>query len=500
MRLVVVLAALLSGVVAVVLAAMVPAAAVESSTSTVSWPPAGAAPEPTTLLLVPYRPATLDAAVPCRAITAARGRSGATTILATVLGGPAEGLSVRTTPTEGGPGEPTVDVLASGRRIPVDVPDEDCALTIRADAAGMRVTVGDPAGSPTVTVPGLAVPEVFAATTDLAGDDASGLSLEARTPAWFDNAPTAQKSGGTDGKPDTRDGRFTWGSRAAGDGSVGSLTTGWFGLPALRPGQELATSVAGRTSDGTSLTWQFGDGDRVVGSRPVVETPEPDRGYRGYAADPDQARLQDRANPQVGWRTLTLEPSAVPDGADRVRLVAVDDRTDENGWIALTGPRVVDVVPLGRWLAGRGPVLVDWAIAFAWPCTGPLPRVDGGVAQTPGAFITAPTGPADLIPGERTAAVGPIGDLLPQRWTQGADGLTLGQDSGGSFAGLSADGDLRELDTRLSSEPGRRWGRVLVPELDDLAADRYAVARTTATVPGTAGDPPPDVGGLVSAP
>ncbi|MCD2188140.1 hypothetical protein [Actinomycetospora soli] len=128
------------------------------------------------------------------------------------------------------------------------------------------------------------------------------------------------------------------------------------------------------------------------------------------------------------------------------------------------------------------------------------PRVDGGVAQTPGAFITAPTGPADPIPGERTAAVGPIGDLLPQRWTQGADGLTLGQDSGGSFAGLSADGDLRELDTRLSSEPGRRWGRVLVPELDDLAADRYAVARTTATVPGTAGDPPPDVGGLVSAP
>ncbi|MEJ2871491.1 arabinosyltransferase C-terminal domain-containing protein [Actinomycetospora sp. OC33-EN08] len=296
---------------------------------------------------------------------------------------------------------------------------------------------------------------------------------------------------GSDGTPDTRDGRVTWGSRA-GDGSVGTLTTGWFGLPALREGQELAVGVAGRTVDGLSVSWQFGDGDRVVDTRPVVEVAEPDRGYRGYAADAQQARLQDRANPRTAWRTVTLDPPSVPEGADRVRLVAVDDRTDENGWVAVTGPRIVEVVPLARWLDGRGPVLVDWAVALAWPCTGPLPRVEAGVARTPGVFITAPSGPDDPIPGQRTAAVGPIGDLLPERWTQGADGLTTGRDSGGSFAGVPT---LRELDTRLPDEPGRRWGRVLVPDLEDLAADGYDLARTTVTAPGTVGDPPPLVGG-----
>lgn len=1109
-RLIVVLAALGAGVAALVVAAEVPAAPVESSTSTVTWPRAGAAPEPTTLFLVPYRPAALEATVPCGAIQAARGRDGTTTILATVVGAPADGLAVRTAPAADD-GPPTVQVIVSGRLVPVEVPDATCGLTVRADAAGLTVTVGDPAGAPAVNLPGAPVPEVFAATTDLRGDDARGLALTARTPAWFDNAPTARKADlvaaqhrlalvalllvvvarlltptepaprtlaelasrrglaiartrarrvrrravaalrrplllarlgvdavvaltlvwwsivgpltdddgfaaviarraaagtvgnyyrwsdasevpfatnqellalfldhglspvalrtpsvlagfalwlvltrgvlgpalgatgrsvgvrvlaavalgawwlpydlgarpeslvalgtttvvalvlraarsvpgdgrrvahpvvliavaglvagltvtaapsgllaaapfllclprlvravggaglprepgrvaratravlpvahlaviaglaavvvtvvfaqqswhgflvataihqqigpdqpwyaewlrygylfgddswgaaakrvpvvvglvlaatglvvlarrsgraavlgresvlllglapagfallavtpskwshhfgalagygaiglvvatvalaravrqrdpvvagtagvaglalalgaafafsgpnawwgysgfgmpgadgpqrpfdsvvlwlavaaagaavalvvvwwrgvprppwreavlgsaplvpvvttvavvvtsllllvtsfstaaarpgyslaaqnraaiadpssaaacglqdrvqvlqtaaggplrlvdgsraamtgfvagggavdpppvrpgqtdGTDGTADTRDGRDTWGSRVDGDGAVGTLTTGWFGLPRPGAGQELAVSVAGRTSDGESLTWEFGAGDRVVGSRPVVETPEPDRGYRGYAPDAEQARLQDRADEQKRWRTVTVAPGDIPDGADQVRLRATDERTDAGGWLALTGPRIVDVLPLDRWLAGRGPVLVDWAIAFAWPCAGRLPRVADGVAETPGVFVTAPTAPEDPIPGERTLSVGPLGDVLPERWTLGADGLTTGQASGGTFAGLPADGTLRELDTRLPDEPARRWGRVLVPDLDELKADAYGLTRDTRVVPGTAGDPPPVVG------
>ncbi|WP_433803157.1 arabinosyltransferase domain-containing protein [Actinomycetospora sp. CA-084318] len=298
---------------------------------------------------------------------------------------------------------------------------------------------------------------------------------------------------GTDGTTDTRDGRFTWGSRADGDGSVGEMTTAWFGLTRPTPDQELAVGVAGRTADGASLTWEFGRGDRVVGERAVVEDPEPDRGYRGYAGSAEQERRQDDAARRDRWRTVTLPAGDVPAEADRVRLRATDDRTDTGGWIAFTGPRVVEPEPLDRWLADRGPVLVDWAVAFAWPCAGELPRVTGGVAQTPGVVVTAPTAPYDPVPGERTTNPSPPGDIVPERWTGGTDGLFTGQDSGGSFAGLVAVGSLRELDTRLPDEPARRWGRVLVPDLGDLETDRYLVTRDTRTLPGTAGDPPPEV-------
>ncbi|MFC5063259.1 arabinosyltransferase domain-containing protein [Actinomycetospora atypica] len=298
---------------------------------------------------------------------------------------------------------------------------------------------------------------------------------------------------GSEGTTDTRDGRFTWGSRGDGDGSVGEMTTGWFGLTRPRAGQELAIGVAGRTADGASLTWEFGKGDRVVGERRVVETAEPDRGYKGYSGSVEQERLQDAASRRDRWRTVTLTPDEVPDEADRVRLRATDDRTDAGGWIAFTGPRVVEPEPLDQWLADRGPVLVDWAIAFAWPCTGELPRVAGGVAQTPGVIITAPGAPNDPVPGERTTNPSPPGDIVPERWTGGTDGLYTGQDSGGSFAGLTAAASLRELDTRLPDEPSRRWGRVLVPDLEDLEADRYSVATETRTIPGTDGDPAPVV-------
>lgn len=311
------------------------------------------------------------------------------------------------------------------------------------------------------------------------------------------------RPGQTDGShdtADTRDGRYSWGSRTgAGAGSVGSLTTGWFALPRLRPGQELAISVAGRSDDGNTLAWQFGRGEQPVGTAPVIEAPQPDRGYRGYAPTPAAARLQDQHQNRDPWRTVTLTPSQVPAGADQVRLRATDGRTDPGGWLAVTGPRVDTVIPLRRWLAGRGPILVDWSIAFAWPCTGPLPHLADGVAATPGVFITAPTGPPDPNPGDRLVEQTPPGDVLPERWTLGTDALTTGRDSGGSFAGLTQVAALRELDTRLPDDPTRRWGRVLVPDLhdptaavsSDLAADAYTTTRTTTTHTGTTGDPPP---------
>jgi hypothetical protein len=302
--------------------------------------------------------------------------------------------------------------------------------------------------------------------------------------------PADVRAGVLGGAPD--DGRVPtyWGSQDD-DAGVGELTSPWFPLPRLSAAQELAVGVAGRTEDGASVTWEFARGDRVLGARPVRELPEPERGYRGYAGDAEEQRLQDQAPDTDRWRSTTLTPRDVPTGADRVRLRAADDRADATGWVAVTGPRVVDVLPLDTWLAGRGPVLADWAIAVAWPCLGDLPRVERGIAQAPGAVVTTPAGPSDPLPGERLLDVGTPGDIVPERWAGGSLGLATGRDVGGSFAGMEQAGSLEELDTRLRGEPERRWGRVLVPDYGDLDTDAYDVTVDTTTIPGTAGDPPP---------
>ncbi|WP_433782637.1 arabinosyltransferase domain-containing protein [Actinomycetospora sp. CA-101289] len=183
-RVAVALAALLAGLAAVLVAGLVAVAPVESSTSTVTWPRAGGDPTPTTLFLVPYRPAALTVSVPCAAIRGALDRGGRTTLIATSTSGGADGLVVR---AEDG----QLQVLATGRSVRPDVPGGDCGLTVTADGAGLTVASG--AASPSV-FPGDPTPEVFAVTTDLTGPDAAGLSLRARTPAWFDNASTPEKS------------------------------------------------------------------------------------------------------------------------------------------------------------------------------------------------------------------------------------------------------------------------------------------------------------------
>jgi hypothetical protein len=43
----------------------------------------------------------------------------------------------------------------------------------------------------------------------------------------------------------------------------------------------------------------------------------------------------------------------------------------------------------------------------------------------------------------------------------------------------------------LAGEPGRVWGRLIVPDYDDLARDAYDTRQTTTRIAGTDGDPPP---------
>jgi arabinosyltransferase B len=139
-----------------------------------------------------------------------------------------------------------------------------------------------------------------------------------------------------------------------------------------------------------------------------------------------------------------------------VRIYAVDDRTDDAGWLAFTGPRLRSIVALNDFLADRGPVLVSWPLAFLFPCVHDIARVSAGVAQTPRTVLESPR---PWLTDDRNPEIG------------------------GTFAGLAMFGDLNEVPSRLAGHPEVDWGSVVV-SATDIARDDYARSSSRSVVWG----------------
>ncbi len=158
----------------------------------VSWPQAGQRARSTVLPLVPYRPLSLDARVPCTALSVLdRGTEG--------------GDALRTLPaTAGQPGtvgqglvvavhRGVVQVSGSGGILLREVlPAGGCTYQVLADAGGVRVLRdGVLRGSAA-----LRVPQVSELATDTDGQPASaGLAVSLHTDARYESTPTACKTG-----------------------------------------------------------------------------------------------------------------------------------------------------------------------------------------------------------------------------------------------------------------------------------------------------------------
>ncbi|WP_346619999.1 arabinosyltransferase domain-containing protein [Blastococcus montanus] len=179
--------ALLVGLLGIGLAVALPLAPVVADRTEVTWPSQGEQPTSTTAFFVPYRPAEIQATVPCDVVQAGLGTGERTTLLATSLirdGGPASGLVVD---TEDG----RLRVLVNGRLVHSGTPDAaGCDVRVDSDDTATTVAVGD--GPPTV-LDAEPVPEVFAFTTDLGPEDADGTTVTARTRTWFESTPSAAK-------------------------------------------------------------------------------------------------------------------------------------------------------------------------------------------------------------------------------------------------------------------------------------------------------------------
>ncbi len=158
----------------------------------VSWPRAGEQPRSTVLPLVPYRPLSLDAHVPCAALSALDHR-------------PNGGDALRTQPaTAGKPGtmgqglvvavrHGVMQITASGATLLREVlPAGGCTYRVLADAGGVRVLRDGVQRGTTA----LRVPEVSELATDLEGQPAAmGLAVSLHTDARYESTPTALKTG-----------------------------------------------------------------------------------------------------------------------------------------------------------------------------------------------------------------------------------------------------------------------------------------------------------------
>ncbi|HEX4358200.1 MAG TPA: arabinosyltransferase domain-containing protein [Pseudonocardia sp.] len=235
---------------------------------------------------------------------------------------------------------------------------------------------------------------------------------------------------------------YLWGSLTGGSVSTGSLASPWFALPNLPPDRQVAVSVAGRTDGGNRLDLEFG---RAVGGRVII---------LGDAVPPDPLRAPAGGSPNYRlWRAVGVGPDTIPPGADRVRVTAVDGTADPDGWLAVSGPRLREVIGLNEFLGEHRPVLVNWPIAFLFPCVIEPVTVRNGLAEAPAAVLEAPVQYAGLAAASTEPEIG------------------------GDFAPLRTLGGLGEETNQLAGRPGVDWGDVLLTHYP-AARDQYEVTTT----------------------
>jgi arabinosyltransferase C len=254
------------------------------------------------------------------------------------------------------------------------------------------------------------------------GEVASGSSGPARGVAVVEPPDAKPPHGlGTDEAP-------VWGSWDSAGLGTGELRTPWYDLPARAMGGQspIVVSVAGMTLNGNTLVAEYGR-----------DTP------RGFDVLARQAVPPGPMTPSLAWRdTRVMVPPEAKD-AQKVRLVAVDNALGADGWLAVSVPRVPQLMTLTQYV-GKSPTFIDWPATFVHPCL-QIPSISHGVAEVPKFRISG---------GAEVRDVG-------QGWS--------GPDSGGPFGWMDVTTSMRELPTYVRDDVQRDWGSLY--EVDPYEAD-----------------------------
>ncbi|WP_208415752.1 arabinosyltransferase domain-containing protein [Saccharomonospora amisosensis] len=203
-----------------------------------------------------------------------------------------------------------------------------------------------------------------------------------------------------------------WSSYSETVNPTGRLRTEWYDLADSPRQGQIVVAVNSPSAKATSVAVQYGEptpeGFRVVGDSEVLAP--------GAGSDE--------------WADVRLGLADAPEGATAARIVAVDDDLTEDGWVAVTAPRVPTFTTLTD-KVGDAPVYMDWPASFVYPCLRPM-KITDGIAEVPAYHLTA-------------------GSLASEAdWASSTTGGPLGY--------LEELADQPEVPSFLKGAPGQPWG------------------------------------------
>lgn len=219
------------------------------------------------------------------------------------------------------------------------------------------------------------------------------------------------------------------------------LTSGWYSLPPEAADRPLVVVTAAGTIAGSS----------VLNGKTEGQTIELEYGRPGPGGVPVPAgRVQPYdLGPAPSWRNLRYPRSELPADATAVRIVAEDRSLSLGDWLAVTPPRVPDVLSVQEYVGSTQPVLMDWAVGLAFPCQQPMLH-SNGVTQVPKFRITpdytAKKQDTDTWEDGRNGGLLGISDVMLRAHVMAT---YLSQDWGRDW------GSLRRFDTILEAEPAQ---------------------------------------------
>ncbi|KAA9148510.1 arabinosyltransferase [Amycolatopsis acidicola] len=210
--------------------------------------------------------------------------------------------------------------------------------------------------------------------------------------------------------------------------STGKLRTDWYSLPADKTNAQVAVAIAAPAGKATSVALEFGtetpQGVQVVKSDTVLATGAGTAS--GNGTDNDKGK----------WADQRVQVGDQPANATVVRVVAQDDDVTDDGWVAVSAPRVPTFTTLTQ-RVGNAPVYMDWPAAFVYPCLNPVTSHDG-ISTVPAYRITA-------------------GTLAPEAGI--ADNI-----GGGPLGWLEEVASEPEVPSYLDGDPGQSWGQLMQVE------------------------------------